>query len=129
MRWLCVFPTWCPASRMDSAQIHWDRQDDPFILAGPNEDTFGYVSDSLYRQAAKRGADVLLCGIGGDDCVSGHAPSFLLESLLRLRLDLAWQELRRLRQQGMGFGLIGRQCIAMPLVPLPLLRWRWKVIT
>lgn len=102
--------------------------DDPLLISGPVRNAFEYVESNLRRLALLQGADLVLSGYAGDYCVSSHGTPYLLEALLRLRLDLASSELGRLRRTGHSLPEIAKQYIAKPLLPLRLLRWRWRIL-
>jgi asparagine synthase (glutamine-hydrolysing) len=101
---------------------------DPLLLCGPSGNAFEYMENCLRHRAASQKAEVLLSGLGGDDCVSGNAPSYLVEALSKLRFGLARLEVLRLRRDGNDLASVAKRYIAMPLLPLTLLRWRWKLI-
>lgn len=103
------------------------RSDDPMALAGPREDPFGHMMDAMCARVAAHGARGALMGYGGDDGISGHGPAQLIEALLHARLRDARRAWARARGDGLDDMTILRRLVLMPLVPMAVLRWRWRI--
>lgn len=62
------------------------------LQSSPTKQTFTMFSDELNDRAAEGGCDTLLSGFGGDECATGHAPSWQYEYMHRGQwLMLLWR--------------------------------------
>jgi asparagine synthase (glutamine-hydrolysing) len=124
------------AKRYPSLRVHYELADDADTLegpglfdcwaAGPTEDTFFYMANSLFKGASALDADALVTGEGGDFCVSMRARgSALVDFFLRARPVLFAREASRLAiERGVSPRTILRSLLIPPLVPLAVHRLR-----